>query len=202
MEAALIMTPPFYTTYAKEITDAITQIDPGDVEVLVDSLARVRSQQGRVAILGIGGSAGNASHMVNDLRKLCGIDAYCPTDNVPELTARTNDEGFETIFVEWLKTSRWTATDAIFVLSVGGGCEQPPVSLNLVRAIQYAKQLGAMVLGIVGKPQGYAALHGDAVLVVPQTNPERVTPYSEAIQAVIWHALVSHPHLQRTATKW
>lgn len=196
------MISPFYTTYAREISDAILAINPDDIEQLVDRLFWLRQDHGRLAILGVGGSAGNASHMVNDFRKLCGIDAYCPTDNVSELTARTNDEGFETVFVEWLKTSRWKHPDAIFVLSVGGGCEDPPVSLNLVRAIQWAKQVNSPIFGIVGKPEGYAALHGDAVVVVPQTNVHRVTPYSEAIQAVIWHALVSHPKLQRVSTKW
>lgn len=196
------MSDQFYTTYAKEISDAICQINAADIELLVQELVELRNRGGRLAVLGIGGSAGNASHLVNDFRKLCKLDAYCPTDNVPELTARTNDEGFETIFIEWLKTSRWSANDAIFVLSVGGGSETPPVSLNLVRAVQYAKQNDSKVLGIVGKSQGYAALHGDCVLVVPQVNPTRVTPYSEAIQAVIWHALVSHPELQQMTTKW
>lgn len=192
----------FYTGFATEISTAIQAISSDDIERLVDHLVSLRERHGRLAILGIGGSAGNASHMVNDVRKLCGIDAYCPTDNVPELTARTNDEGFETVFVEWLKTSRWTASDAIFVLSVGGGSETPPVSLNLVRAMQYAQFVRANIFGIVGKSTGYAAQHGDCVIVVPQVNASRVTPYSEAIQAVVWHALVSHPALQRHATKW
>lgn len=192
----------FYTTFATEINTAIQGISSDEIEHLVDHLVSLRERHGRLAILGIGGSAGNASHMVNDLRKLCGIDAYCPTDNVPELTARTNDDGFETVFVEWLKISRWTASDAVFVLSVGGGSETPPVSLNLVRAMQYAHSVHAKIFGIVGKPTGYAAQHGDCVIVVPQVNAARVTPYSEAIQAVVWHALVSHPALQRHATKW
>lgn len=198
----VIMSDEFYTTFATEISTAICKIPSEDVHLLVNELAKVRDRGGRIAVLGIGGSAGNASHMVNDLRKLCAIDAYCPTDNVPELTARTNDDGFETIFTEWLKVSHWSERDAIFILSVGGGSETPPVSMNLVRAIQYASTIGARVLGIVGKSTGYAAKHGDCVLVVPALNPARITPYSEAIQSVLWHALVSHPVLQLRATTW
>lgn len=196
------MSDDFYTTFAAEISTAICTIPSEDVHLLVNELATVRDRGGRVAVLGIGGSAGNASHMVNDLRKLCAIDAYCPTDNVPELTARTNDDGFDTIFTEWLKVSRWSERDAIFILSVGGGSETPPVSMNLVRAIQYASTIGARILGIVGKSSGYAAKYGDCVLVIPAPNAARITPYSEAIQSVVWHALVSHPVLQQRATTW
>lgn len=191
-----------YKEFATEISSAICGISSESVGQLVNALYDVRLNQGRVAVLGIGGSAGNASHFVNDLRKLCGIDAYCPTDNVPELTARTNDDGFDTIFESWLKISRWSAADAIFVLSVGGGSYNPPTSVNLIRAIDYAKSQNCKVLGIVGKDTGYTATQGDAVVVVPQVNPARVTPYSEAIQAVVWHSIVSHPAMQIAATRW
>jgi len=191
-----------YTTFATEISSAICGIPSESVARLVNTLYDIRANHGRVAVLGIGGSAGNASHCVNDLRKLCGIDAYCPTDNVPELTARTNDDGFDTIFESWLKVSRWSKDDAIFILSVGGGSYDPPTSVNLIRAVDYALYQGCKVLGIVGKETGYTAQHGHAVVIVPQVNPARVTPYSEAIQAVVWHAIVSHPALQRTATRW
>lgn len=186
-------------TYFNEVSYIVENIDREKIEELAE---RLHFLQGRLFILGIGGSAGNASHMVNDMRKLCKIEAYAPTDNVSELTARTNDEGFDTVFVEYLKTSNFGHKDALFVLSVGGGNEQKNVSVNLIKAIQYANKKSGQVFGIVGKPDGYAAQYGDVVIVVPQANPERITPHSEAFQSVIWHCLVSHPKLQKNDTKW
>lgn len=173
------------------------------VESIVNTLKTMRdSKQGRLFVLGVGGSAGNASHAVNDFRKLCGIEAYAPTDNVSELTARTNDDGFDTVFEAYLKTSKLTNKDCVFVFSVGGGSEERNISMNLVKAIKYAKEVGSSVVGVVGKPDGYAALHGDHVVVIPQVNPSCVTPHSEAFQAVVWHCIVSHPMLQTCKTTW
>src|SRR5438309_4898370 len=184
---------------AREIIDAI---DVAPIERMVSILVQVRDAGGRLFFLGVGGSAGNCGHAVNDFRKIVGIEAYAPTDNVSELTARTNDEGWETVFVEWLKTSRLKAIDALFVFSVGGGNLEKNVSPNLVRALQYAKTVGAKILGVVGRDGGYTAKVGDAVCIVPTVNPEAVTPHSEAFQAVIWHLLVSHPALKLNPTKW
>jgi D-sedoheptulose 7-phosphate isomerase len=178
------------------------QIDIAKVEALADALVALRERKGRLFILGVGGSAGNASHAVNDFRKLCGIETYTPTDNVSELTARTNDEGWETVFAGWLETSNLDADDALLILSVGGGDAERNVSVNMIRAIELAKSRSAKVFGIVGKDTGYTAKNGDVVVVVPQVNPDRVTPLSEAFQAVVWHSLVSNPKLQRRATKW
>lgn len=165
-------------------------------------LVDLRERKGRLFLIGVGGSAGNCSHAVNDFRKLCGIQAYSPVDNVSELTARANDEGWDTIFSGWLEVSNLAANDAILVFSVGGGDVARNVSTNIVKAIDFAKSRGAKVLGVVGKDSGYTALNGDVVVVVPQVNPARVTPLSEAFQAVIWHCLVSHPKLQIMRTKW
>jgi D-sedoheptulose 7-phosphate isomerase len=178
------------------------EIDRAAVERLAEGLAAMREAGGRLFVLGVGGSAGNAGHAVNDFRKLCGIEAYAPTDNVSELTARTNDEGWETVFEEYLRGSRATAKDAILIFSVGGGDKEKNVSVNLVRAIDEAKSRGMKVFGVVGRATGHAAKNGDAVVVVPIVNADRVTPHSEAFQAVVWHCLVSHPKLQRKATKW
>lgn len=178
------------------------EIDRAAVEHLADGLAAMREAGGRLFVLGVGGSAGNAGHAVNDFRKLCGIEAYAPTDNVCELTARTNDEGWETVFEEYLRVSRAGEKDAILIFSVGGGDKDKNVSVNLVRAIDEAKSRGMKVFGIVGRGTGHTAKNGDAVVVVPIVNAERVTPHSEAFQAVVWHCLVSHPKLQRKATKW
>ena len=184
---------------AREIIDAI---DVVTIESMVAILVQLRDAGGRLFFLGVGGSAGNCGHAVNDFRKIVGIESYAPTDNVSELTARTNDEGWETVFVEWLKTSRLKAIDALFIFSVGGGSLEKNVSTNLVRALQYAKEIGAKVLGVVGRDGGYTAKVGDAVLIVPTVNPEAVTPHSEAFQAVIWHLLVTHPLLKVQQTKW
>jgi D-sedoheptulose 7-phosphate isomerase len=178
------------------------QIDTQKIETLADELAALREREGRLFILGVGGSAGNASHAVNDFRKLCGIETYTPTDNVSELTARANDEGWETIFSGWLEVSRLRAADALLIYSVGGGDAERNVSVNIIRAIELARTRGAKVFGIVGRDSGYTARHGDVVVVVPQVNSERVTPLSEAFQGIVWHSLVSNPKLQKRATKW
>lgn len=189
-------------TYFREVGAIASMLDLDAVEGLAQGLRRLRDTGGRLFVLGVGGSAGNASHAVNDFRKLCGIETYAPTDNVSELTARTNDEGWHTVFAEWLKTSRVSAKDALFILSVGGGNLEKNVSPNLVSAIQVAKEAGAAVYGIVGRDGGYTKQAGDLVVVVPTVDPARVTPHSEAFQAVIWHCLVSHPDLQIIQTKW
>lgn len=188
--------------YFEEVNMISALINKDQIEQLAEDIKEVRDRAGRVFVLGVGGSAGNASHMVNDLRKLCKVDAFCPTDNVSELTARTNDEGFDTIFNEYLKTSHFSRYDAIFILSVGGGNKEKNVSLALINAIDLAKEYGAKILGIVGKADGYAATQGTNVVVVPPLYAERITPHSEAFQAVVWHCLVSNPVLQVKATKW
>jgi D-sedoheptulose 7-phosphate isomerase len=182
--------------------DISRRIDTTKIETLAAELASLRERNGRLFILGVGGSAGNASHAVNDFRKLCGIEAYAPTDNVSELTARTNDEGWETVFVEWLKVSRLSQNDAILVFSVGGGNIERNISPNLVAAVRHTKDVGAKVFGVVGKELGYTAQVGDVVVVVPVVSDALVTPYSEAFQALVWHCLVSHPALQAKPTKW
>src|SRR4051812_36258909 len=189
-------------TYFDEVAHIARQIPIDTVEALCEELANLRSREGRLFILGVGGSAGNCSHAVNDFRKLCGIEAYAPTDNVSELTARTNDEGWHTVFAEWLKVSRATAKDALLIFSVGGGNLEKNVSPNLVAAIQEAKTRGLKVFGIVGRDGGYTKQSGDVVVVVPTVDASRVTPHAEAFQAVVWHCLVSHPKLQQNATKW
>jgi D-sedoheptulose 7-phosphate isomerase len=172
------------------------------VEQLARELFLLRNNGGRLFILGVGGSAGNASHAVNDFRKLCGVEAYAPTDNVSELTARTNDNGWDSVFIDWLRVSRLSAKDAILIFSVGGGNQEKNVSVNLIKAIILAKEVGAKVFGVVGKPDGYTAEHGDVVVCIPQIEPSWVTPVSEAFQSVVWHMLVSHPLLQMEPTKW
>lgn len=189
-------------TYFDEVQKVAREIDVAAIERLAGELKALRERGGRLFFLGVGGSAGNCGHAVNDFRKLCGIEAYAPTDNVSELTARTNDEGWETVFAEWLKVSKLKAEDALFVLSVGGGSLEKNISPNLVRALQYAQTVGAKVLGVVGRDGGYTAKVGDAVCIVPTVNPDAVTPHSEVFQAVIWHLLVSHPALKLKQTKW
>ena len=179
-----------------------SEIAHGEIDSLADELRQLRERHGRLFVLGVGGSAGNASHAVNDFRKLCEIEAYAPTDNVSELTARTNDEGFETVFAEFLRISRGTNADAVFVFSVGGGNAERNVSVNLIRGIDEAKSRGMKVFGVVGRDGGYAKKAGDNVIVIPNVASELVTPISEAFQAVVWHALVSHPVLQVQSTKW
>ena len=192
----------FCRRYLDQVAEIARQINPAAVAELVDRLAILRARGGRLFVLGVGGSAANASHAANDFRKLCDIETYAPTDNVAELTARTNDEGWSTVFKAWLKTSRANANDAIMVFSVGGGDVERNVSANLVAAIDEAKSRGLMVLGIVGRDGGYTAKAADAVIVVPVVDQDMVTPHSEAFQAVIWHCLVSHPKLKANQTKW
>jgi D-sedoheptulose 7-phosphate isomerase len=192
----------FVETFLAEARDVIARIDAQRVEAVVAELAALRERGGRLFILGVGGSAGNASHAVNDFRKLVGIEAYAPTDNVSELTARTNDEGWETTFSAWLQVSKLRPDDAVLVFSVGGGDLERNVSPNLVRGVQYAKQVGARVLGIVGRDGGYTAQAADAAVIIPTVNDAHVTPHSEAFQGVIWHCIVSHPSLKASATKW
>ena len=177
-------------------------IDTDAIDRLAHELAALRERRGRLFLLGVGGSAGNCSHAVNDFRKLCNIEAYSPVDNVSELTARTNDEGWDTVFTGWLEVSRFGADDALLIFSVGGGDAERNVSVNLVRAVDLAKQKGAKVFGVVGRASGYTARHGDLVVVIPPVDPDRVTPLSEGMQAVVWHCLVSHPALQTRKTKW
>ncbi len=189
-------------SFLSESGSICSTIDAAKIEALATELAALRERGGRLFIVGVGGSAGNCSHAVNDFRKLCAIEAYSPVDNVSELTARANDEGWETIFAGWLEISRLNASDAILVFSVGGGDVARNVSTNIVKAIDYAKAKGAKVFGVVGKDTGYTAKQGDTVVVVPMVNEARVTPLSEAFQAVVWHCLVSHPKLQVKKTKW
>ncbi|MGE0464134.1 MAG: SIS domain-containing protein [Vicinamibacterales bacterium] len=185
-----------------EAAEVLQKLDRAAIERVVDVLADVRARGGRLFFLGVGGSAGNCGHAVNDFRKLAGFEAYAPTDNVSELTARTNDEGWETVFVAWLEGSRLKKEDGLFVFSVGGGSLEKNVSPNLVRALQFAKERGAAVMGVLGRDGGYTATVADACVIVPTVNPETVTPHSEAFQAVVWHLLVSHPKLKVNATKW
>jgi D-sedoheptulose 7-phosphate isomerase len=188
--------------HLKEATEIIQKLDVESIERVAILLAQVKSEGGRIFFLGVGGSAGNCSHAVNDFRKIVGIESYAPTDNVSELTARTNDEGWATIFVEWLKVSKLMAKDALFVFSVGGGNLEKNISPNLVEALKYAKAVGARVVGVVGRDGGYTGKVADACVIVPTVNPETITPHSEAFQAVIWHLLVSHPMLKANQTKW
>jgi D-sedoheptulose 7-phosphate isomerase len=192
----------FAERHLQEAKQIIDQLDVAVIDRIAARLVTLRDTGGRLFFLGVGGSAGNCSHAVNDFRKIVGIEAYAPTDNVSELTARTNDEGWETVFVEWLKVSRLKPEDALFVFSVGGGNLAKNVSPNLVRALQYAKTVGAGILGVVGRDGGYTAQVGDAVCIIPTVNPDAVTPHSEAFQAVVWHLLVSHPALKAAQTKW
>jgi D-sedoheptulose 7-phosphate isomerase len=180
----------------------ISKLDPRTIEQVAETLATVRERGGRLFFLGVGGSAANCGHAVNDFRKLAKFEAYAPTDNVAELTARTNDEGWDSVFVEWLKGSRLRSDDGVFVLSVGGGNLEKNISPNLVRALQHARDVGAAIVGVVGRDGGYTAKVADACVIIPTVNPNTVTPHSEAFQAVVWHLLVSHPLLKAAATKW
>lgn len=193
-------------SYAKqhlnETIEIINKIDSDSIEEVADLLATVKKNEGRIFFLGVGGSAGNCSHAVNDFRKIVEIESYAPTDNVSELTARTNDEGWATIFEPWLKLSKLNSKDAIFIFSVGGGNLEKNISPNLVSALKFAKSVGAKVTGVVGRDGGYTAQVADACVIIPTVNPENITPHSEAFQAVIWHLLVSHPKLKANQTKW
>ncbi len=196
------MDPPFARTYLNEARAVLDGLDVSAIERLASLLADTRERGGRLFVLGVGGSAANASHAVNDFRKLAGFEAYAPTDNVSELTARTNDEGWSSVFVEWLRGSRLRPDDAILVLSVGGGSRARNVSPNLVEALSYAKEVGARIAGIVGRDGGATREVADVCVLVPTVAEARVTPHAEAFQAVVWHLLVSHPALQRAPTKW
>ncbi|HEV3153080.1 MAG TPA: SIS domain-containing protein [Candidatus Baltobacteraceae bacterium] len=197
-----IATGTFTGQYLDESKRVIEQLDVESIERTAALLAKTRQSGGRLFILGVGGSAANASHAVNDFRKIVGLESYAPTDNVSELTARTNDEGWETVFESWLRTSRLRPDDAVLVFSVGGGNLEKNVSPNLVKALQFARETGSTILGIVGRDGGFTAKVADACVIVPTVSSENVTPHSEAFQAVVWHLLVSHPLLKRVQTKW
>jgi len=192
----------FTSQFLREAGEIIRRLEPAAIDAIVAELVAVRARAGRLFILGVGGSAANASHAVNDFRKICGIEAYAPTDNVSELTARTNDEGWPSVFEGWLRTSRLRADDCLLVFSVGGGNLEKNVSPNLVLALQYARSVGARITAIVGRDGGYAAQVANACVIVPTINPVHTTPHTEAFQAVVWHLIVSHPDLKIAETKW
>ena len=192
----------FTEQYLEEVKTITERLPVEAIDRAIDLLADVRSRGGRLFTLGVGGSAANASHAVNDFRKLCGFECYAPTDNVAELTARANDEGWETIFAEWLRGSRLTTKDALFIFSVGGGNLERNVSPNLVMGLKFAKEVGATVIGIVGRDGGYTATVADACVIIPTVDPDHVTPQSEAFQAIVWHLFVTHPKLKLNPTKW
>jgi D-sedoheptulose 7-phosphate isomerase len=192
----------FVRTYLEETQRAVAALDAAAIDAVAVGLGAVRDAGGRLFILGVGGSAGHASHAVNDFRKICAFEAYTPTDNVSELTARVNDEGWDTSFAEWLKVSRLAARDAVLVFSVGGGNREKNVSMNIVLALELAKKAGAKIYGVVGKDGGTTKATADACVLVPVVHPERITPHTEGLAAVVWHLLVSHPALKRAATKW
>jgi len=196
------VTPSYAREHLAETARIAAALDAGVIDRMAALLAALRARGGRLFFLGVGGSAGNASHAVNDFRKIAGIEAYTPTDNVSELTARTNDEGWDTVFVSWLKGSRLRRDDMLFVLSVGGGSLEKNVSPNLVKALTYAREVGAQILGVVGRDGGFTATVADACVSVPTVSPDRVTPHTEAFQAVVWHLLVSHPLVKVAETKW
>jgi len=197
-----MQTATFTRSFLDEAVTIIGKLDTSMIDRVAAILRETRDKSGRLFILGVGGSAGNASHAVNDFRKLCAIEAYAPTDNVSELTARTNDEGWATVFEAWLKVSKLKPQDTILVFSVGGGNLEKNVSPNLVAALAYAKEVGSKVVGVVGRDGGYTAKVADAAVIIPTVNPEHVTPHSEAFQAVVWHLLVTHPDLKACETKW
>lgn len=194
--------PGFSGAFLAESVEILQRLDTGEVERLVAGLAATRAGGGRLFILGVGGSAGHASHAVNDFRKICDIEAYTPTDNVSELTARTNDEGWETTFEAWLRGSRLSGRDSLLVFSVGGGDRERNVSVNLVRALELAREVGASIYGVVGRDGGYTAKVADACVIIPPVFTERITPHTEGLCAVVWHMVVSHPALAAQATKW
>jgi D-sedoheptulose 7-phosphate isomerase len=188
--------------YLKEAAEILHRIDQRQIHQIVELISELQTSRGRLFCLGVGGSAANCSHAVNDFRKICGIEAYAPTENVSELTARTNDDGWETVFSTWLAVSKLNSQDILFVLSVGGGDLERKISPNLVRALQYGQSVGSRIVGIVGRDGGYTGEVADVCVLIPTINPETVTPHSEAFQAVIWHLIVSHPRLRRQTTKW
>jgi D-sedoheptulose 7-phosphate isomerase len=192
----------FSQKYLNEANQIIDRLDEKKIEKLVDLINEIKLDNGRIFFLGVGGSAGNCSHAVNDFRKIVGVECYAPTDNVSELTARTNDEGWQTIFVEWLRVSKLTNKDLLFIFSVGGGSFEKNISVNLVEAIKYGKSLGSRITGVVGKDGGYTAQNSDTCIIIPIVNDQNITPHTEAFQAVIWHLIVSHPKLKTNQTKW
>ncbi len=192
----------FIKQFLNESTEIINRLDASEIEKAVDVFFKTREIEGRLFILGVGGSAANASHAVNDFRKIVGIEAYAPTDNVSELTARTNDEGWNSVFVKWLETSRLKPKDTLLILSVGGGNVEKNISPNLVSALQYAKKIGSNIIGIVGRDGGYTKQVADVCILIPTLNTETITPHAEAFQSVIWHLCVSHPKLKTIQTKW
>ena len=192
----------FTKQFLAEVQQVTAQLNEAAIEKCADELAAIRTRGGRLFILGVGGSAANASHAVNDFRKICGIEAYTPTDNVSELTARTNDEGWASVFEAWLRTSRLAPSDAVLALSVGGGSLEQNISPNLVRALSFARETGATILGSVGRDGGYTAKIADVCVIVPTCNPAHITPHTEAFQSLVWHLLVSHPALKQSQTKW
>lgn len=198
----MIIQMNFINQYFEEAINIIDKIDRIQISKMVSIIHELRLNKGRMFILGVGGGAGHASHAVNDFRKICGIEAYTPTDNVSELTARVNDDGWETAYVNWLKISQLNKNDMLFVFSVGGGNLEKNISVNILKSLEFAKQLGAKICGVVGRDGGYTAQVADACVIVPPINPETVTPHTEAFQAVIWHLLVSHPDLQKYEMKW
>ena len=192
----------YINIYLKEVLEITSKIDKAEIEKLINVILKVKKNEGRIFMLGVGGSAGNASHAVNDFRKIAGIECYTPTDNVSELTARVNDDGWDSSFVNWLKGSRLNTSDCIFIFSVGGGNLEKNVSVNIVNSLKYAKEIGSSIIGIVGKDGGYTAKVADACVIIPVVNPETITPHSEAFQATIWHLLVTHPAIKKNEMKW
>ena len=188
--------------YLKEVLEITSKIDKSEIEKMINIILNVKKNEGRIFMLGVGGSAGNASHAVNDFRKIAGIECYTPTDNVSELTARVNDDGWDSSFVNWLKGSRLNSKDCIFIFSVGGGNLEKNVSVNIVNSLKFAKEMGSSIIGIVGKDGGYTAKVADACVIIPVVNPDTITPHSEAFQATIWHLLVTHPAIKVNEMKW
>jgi D-sedoheptulose 7-phosphate isomerase len=196
------MSTDYIDLFLRESIESIKKINQKQIEQLIITINKVRSQKGRIFFLGVGGSAGNASHAVNDFRKLANIECYAPTDNVSELTARTNDEGWETTFINWLKVSNLNSKDMIFVFSVGGGSIEKKISMNIVKAVEYAALIGSEIGGVLGRDGGYTFTKSKNCVLIPVTNPDKVTPISEAFQALVWHLIISSPDIQKNSTKW
>ena len=196
------MITPYTEMYMNEVAQIARSLDKSQIDRIVEIIAALRQNTGRIFFLGVGGGAGNSTHAVNDFRKICGIEFYAPTDNASELTARVNDEGWEGVFIRWLETSRLRAEDVVFVLSVGGGNAEKQISANIVRALEFAKKVGSKIVGVVGRDGGYTAKVADACVIIPTVNAETVTPHTEAFQAVVWHLIVSHPVLKQNEMKW
>jgi len=192
----------YINQYLKEARKIIEQLDSSTIKKMIDLLIKIRENKGRLFLIGIGGGAGNSIHAVNDFRKIAGIEAYSPAENVSELTARINDDGWDSVFIEWLKGSKLTANDMVFVFSVGGGNIEKNISTNIVKALDYAKSVGAKICGIVGRDGGYTAKVANACVIIPTVNPDTITPHTESFQAVVWHLLISHPDLQMNKMKW